>query len=313
MATAQALVPAPAQVTKIPEEKRRRVFISYGHDESAPPSERIAPLPQRLKADLEARGHSVWLDVDYLKAGSNWMSDITKGLRQANRFVYLMTPHAVRDESFCLNEVEFACDHKLRIVPVLVINCERPLCIYKLQYLPMDDCVPFDQKEDRYRQAFNKLAEALELDFEKDPVFDGQEKKLTDQLAPLDFSGDIQLHLPDFTGREWVFRAIDEWLDDPQTYAAGTRMTWCACSSGSTSRANQRICSMNMSCGSTPRLRLICTVSAPAASAAAIRRSVTSCGVPHGRSSASRATSSIVRLRNSSRRKAAARWFSGRT
>jgi hypothetical protein len=218
MATTQAPMPGDStnrvEITKVPEEKRRRIFISYGHDETAPLSERIAPLPERLKTDLEARGHTVWLDVDYLKAGSNWMGDITKGLKQASRFVYLMTPHAVRDESFCLNEVEFACDHKLRIVPVLVINCERPLCIYKLQYLPMDDCVPCDHKEDRYRQAFNKLTEALELDFEKDPVFDVQETKLSDQLAPLDFTGDIQLHLPDFTGREWVFRAIDEWLDD---------------------------------------------------------------------------------------------------
>jgi len=46
--------------------------------------------------------------------------------------------------------------------------------------------------------------------------------------------------------------------------AAGTRVTWCACTIGSTSRAKRRICSRNISCGMAPRLKPICTVLAPA-------------------------------------------------
>src|SRR5215471_18436881 len=53
---------------------------------------------------------------------------------------------------------------------------------------------------------------------------------------------------------------------------------------------------MNISCGSTPRLRLIWTVLAPALSAASMIRGVTSAGVPHGICSACRSTSATVRF-----------------
>src|SRR5271155_711204 len=67
---------------------------------------------------------------------------------------------------------------------------------------------------------------------------------------------------------------------------SGTRVTLWACSIGNTSRAKRRICSINISCGSTPRLRLTCTLSAPALSAASMIRRVTSSAVPQGISSA---------------------------
>ena len=41
---------------------RRRIFVSYGHDEHA-------GLARRLTTDLKGRGHQVWLDLDRLPPG----------------------------------------------------------------------------------------------------------------------------------------------------------------------------------------------------------------------------------------------------
>jgi hypothetical protein len=51
----------------------RRIFISYGHDEHA-------ALAERMKADLEARGHEVWFDLDRLKPGGDWERYIKEGI-----------------------------------------------------------------------------------------------------------------------------------------------------------------------------------------------------------------------------------------
>ncbi len=218
--------PEPGGETKscgglpVPAERRRHIFLSYGHDETAPAAERIAPLPERIKRDLEARGHEVWFDSDRLIPGDSWMPDIEKGLNDAaedltrGRFVLLMTPHSLRPDGFCLNELAFALDLKLRVLPVLVTQCRPPICIYATQYLKMVDCVPCQEKQQQYQELFQKLAEALELSTGENPKFDNLESELMNNLLLLDYRGDIKFHLPHFRGRQWVFDDIDKWLQN---------------------------------------------------------------------------------------------------
>ncbi|HEX4749994.1 MAG TPA: toll/interleukin-1 receptor domain-containing protein [Bryobacteraceae bacterium] len=213
--------PTDPEILPVPKERQRRIFISYPHDESASATERIAPLPERIKEYLEQRGHTVWIDFDHLSPGSQWMARIEAGLRQAaddptsGRFVLLMTPRSVRPEGFCLNEILRAQDLRLRILPVLVIQCDRPLCIYSVQYFEMSDCVPCTERAAQYEIAVRKLARALELDFAESPQFDNEETTLQNRLQYLDYRGHFKLHVPEFVGREWVFSEIDKWLETP--------------------------------------------------------------------------------------------------
>ena len=43
---------------------KRRIFLSYGHDE-------YATLAEQLKKDLQERGHEVWFDINRLKPGGD--------------------------------------------------------------------------------------------------------------------------------------------------------------------------------------------------------------------------------------------------
>ena len=74
------------------------------------------------------------------------------------------------------------------------------------------------------------------------------------------------------------------------------RTAW-ALSAGSTLLPNRCTCSMNISCGMAPRFMFTSTVAAPAWSAAAVIRSITSSRVPQGMCSASRSTSAMVMSR----------------
>ena len=48
------------------------LFFSYGHD-------RNRLLVERIRRDLEKRGHHVWIDTSEIKAGDHWRDDILNG------------------------------------------------------------------------------------------------------------------------------------------------------------------------------------------------------------------------------------------
>ena len=196
-----------------------RIFISYGHDE-------YASFAQKLKDDLMARGHEVWFDIERLKPGGDWEQYIEEGLDWVaeipgtGRMILIMTPHSVRrPDGFCLNEISRALDHHLFIVPVMLVWCNPPLTISRIQWLDMQHCSKLPVPAGSYDTSKNRLIEALEherLDFE------GQSSLLYANLQPLSFEADIIHYQKWFTGRKWVFDKIDHWLKEE----SGPRLFW---------------------------------------------------------------------------------------
>lgn len=200
-------------------KKSLRIFLSYGRDE-------YAAMAERLKADLESRGHVVWFDKERLKEGGDWEAYIEDGLNfvskdpEVGRVVFLMTPHSVRrPDGYCLNEIAKALDRSLPIVPIMLAWCEPPLSIYRLQYLDMQDSYPPDEKGGTYERSLDRLVLALE---EKKLDFEGIQSRLLRVLEPISFAADLSRLLNDFTGRDWVFAEVDRWLSDP----GGSRIFW---------------------------------------------------------------------------------------
>jgi WD40 repeat protein len=196
-----------------------RIFISYGHDEHA-------TLAERLKLDLETRGHRVWFDIERLQPGSDWERYIEEGLDWVGqdpgrgRVILLMTPHSVRrPDGYCLNEIARALARRVMVLPVMVVWSEPPLSICRIQWLDMQDCVPIDDRSEKYEGKFQKLVDALEHDR---LGFEGTQARLLEQLKPLPFDADIAQHLSRFVGRQWVFDTIDDWLAAPQA----SRVFW---------------------------------------------------------------------------------------
>ena len=199
--------------------RRRRVFLSYGHDEHA-------PLAEQLRLDLEAAGHEIWFDAQELAAGTDWEHRIAAGLDWGAApgadgcLVLLMTPHAVRrPDGFCLNELTRAQARRIPVLPVMLVECEPPLSICRTQWLDMRDCVPLPERQERYVAKLGRLREALELD---KVDFEGAHAHLLRNLQPLPFDADAGQHVARFVGRRWLTDRIDAWLADP----SGQRILW---------------------------------------------------------------------------------------
>ncbi len=83
------------------EEKGLELFFSYGHD-------RNRSLVERIKGDLEKRGHHVWIDTSEIKAGDYWRNDILNGVMNSATVIAFLSEHSTRNPGVCLDELKIA-------------------------------------------------------------------------------------------------------------------------------------------------------------------------------------------------------------
>jgi len=193
---------------KLPTSKR--IFLSYGRDE-------YTPFVLRLKKDLADAGHEVWFDAERLEVGKDWEQYIEEGLAWASEtshglFVLMMTPHSVRrPDGFCLNELARAIQLGLKVIPIMLVLCEPPLSICRIQWLDMQDCVPVEKNESNYAVKMGMLLGSISQDR---PGFEGDQSRLSGILKPLSFDAEIKHSLDNFMGRSWILDEIEKWLRD---------------------------------------------------------------------------------------------------
>lgn len=185
------------------------IFISYGHDEHI-------ELVRRIKRDLEANGHKVWLDEEKIMVHHDWEIAIEKAVDGSEWVVAFLSPYSVRrPDGVCLDELSFARYRGKKIAPVMVQFVQPPLSISRIQWLDMQgwkDVVSSNIREEWYNTKFAQLLRVLNNEYQLD--FEGGSAQLMNVLKP--FSNDIEMsrHIRDFCGREWIFEAYDSWLTD---------------------------------------------------------------------------------------------------
>lgn len=184
-----------------------RIFISYGHDEHL-------CFARKLYEAFIERGDEVWFDEEKLKTGCRWEEYIENGLKWIlndpdGKMILIMTPHSVRrPDGYCLNELSYALDLRLDILPVMLVWTTPPLSIYRYQWLDLTD----RKGETDFADDFRKIISSLENNVHVDDS--DQFYYLRNNLEPLDFLNDISLYQPDFIGREWVMADFYKWLTE---------------------------------------------------------------------------------------------------
>ena len=188
----------------------QRIFISYGHDE-------YSALAVKLAGALKDNGYDVFIDQEGIHHGDQWEINIEDGLNWTKAgsnkgiFLLLMTPYSVRrPDGYCLNEIAYALDIELKIIPVMLKQVTPPLSIYRLQYLNM----PIDSSEMQSEEFLYSYSEKIIKAIEDIDTLgkDGYNIRLMKDLKPLDFNSDITNYSQGFIGREWIFEYIKDWL-----------------------------------------------------------------------------------------------------
>lgn len=93
-----------------------KLFISHAHEQAA--------TADALTIALRQEGHDVFLDRDALKAAEGYHAAIRNAIRDAELFVFLVSPHSLEAGSYALTELEVARerwhDPSGHVLPVLV-------------------------------------------------------------------------------------------------------------------------------------------------------------------------------------------------
>ena len=185
-------------------------------------------LAYRLYDDLRSQGFSVCEPPKPPVAGdtASRLANVTAheealqwaAMDKHGKMILLITPESVgRPHGSCLNDISAAMAAGLGFVPLMVRVCEIPLSICRIQWLDLSDCLNYERagvistasiNESRYPTRREQLATALrgELDHQ------GQQARLFSLLSPFSFQLQITHLTQGFSGREWLFQALHEWI-----------------------------------------------------------------------------------------------------
>ena len=94
-------------------EKPAHLFLSYARDD--------AEVVRALRAAIEARGWTAWMDQVSIPSASEWMAEIRRGIESADGFVFVLTPSSVASR-MCRVELSIAVDLSKRLLPLRALT-----------------------------------------------------------------------------------------------------------------------------------------------------------------------------------------------
>lgn len=194
------------------------LFFSYGHDKN-----RL--LVERIKRDLEKRGHNVWLDTNEIKAGDYWRDNILNGVLNSSSVIAFLSEHSTRNPGVCLDELKIAVSVKGADIKTVLVEPENrikpPITLLDIQWLDMSDWYDIKKTSDTnfeqwYKEKFAELCQVIES---KESVeLNGDINILKTKLEPdLNSEKEYNLLSKEFYGRRWLETRIEEWRDNKST------------------------------------------------------------------------------------------------
>jgi tetratricopeptide (TPR) repeat protein len=190
-----------------------KIFLSYGHDNTS------EELVKRIKTDLSALGHDVWLDRDRIDFGDDWRREITDGIIESDQVLAFLSQHSTRDSGVCRDEISIALGAGKAYVFTILVQPEQevdlPLSVSHLQWLDMHDWQQRQQEPAQFEVWYLAcLAKIIEvIDHPDNQRFAGEISQLEQYLKPLDCTADIVSRVQKFTGREWLIEELNQWRE----------------------------------------------------------------------------------------------------
>jgi TIR domain/NACHT domain len=209
------------------------IFLSYAHrserEEDFDVSEELVLL---IQEELQRDGHTVWIDKEGIRAGSQWRERITAAILGHAHFLLFLSTRSVRDPGVCLNEIAIALGHGKNIQTVLTQDERRvtpPLTISHIQWHDFQHWreIRADTKTGPMGENWDtwfshRMAGVREtLTSARNARVSGELQKLRDILDPRSFEARIVEKTANFHGRKWLFDAAQDWLDN-----STSRMFW---------------------------------------------------------------------------------------
>jgi len=189
-------------------DNKKTIFISYGRDQENPED---VELVRRVKCDLEEEGFVVLMDEEQLRSADVWDEKLENMILNSDWILYFITPYSARrPEGYCLNELAMSLAYKKPVAPVMVRYEVPPLSICRIQYLDLESIDINDEQQ--YQKKIDEIISVIREDNRLG--FEGDHLRVLSEIEPIKFETMISKHSKRFVGREWLYKQVNEWLDD---------------------------------------------------------------------------------------------------
>lgn len=186
-----------------------KVFFSYGHDDNQ-------EIVNRIKDDLEARGHEVWIDKSKIKSGEDWRRSIYEGVNSSTMTMAFASNYALREPGVCRDELKIAVTVKCAFVQTVILepNVNVPTIIGYRHYINMSDWASKKNDDDFevwYQEKLEKIIKIIESDETQE--YAKEVERLKEILKP-DLSSAKKERLSEeyFCGRKWLSQKVNDWI-----------------------------------------------------------------------------------------------------
>ncbi len=111
-------------------EKAMKIFISH--------SSKDKPFARWISTDLKAAGHNPWLDEWEIKVGESIPTKISKGVKDADFVIVILSAHAVKsnwvEREWQIKYWDEVNKGNIQVLPVLYKDCEIPALLKTKRY-----------------------------------------------------------------------------------------------------------------------------------------------------------------------------------
>jgi tetratricopeptide (TPR) repeat protein len=201
------------------------IFLSYAHKSDRQEDYDISEeLVWLIKDELDKDGHTVWIDQEGIRSGTQWRERITSAILSHNHFLSFLSKRSVREPGVCLNEIAIALGNGRQIQTLLTeseSSVFQPLTISHIQWHEFQDWKAIkdglqtgpngENWETWFGQRMQHIRENLS-DVQKIKVA-GDLQRLKDILEPKSFEAEIIAKIEGFYGRRWLFEECNHWLN----------------------------------------------------------------------------------------------------
>ena len=205
-----------------PAEESMTLFISYAHRE--------ALICRLIVYALKARGHKVWFDETNIPHGSDWRSEILKGIERSSGVLSMLSRDAVKPGGVCLDELSIAVGVRGGNIRTILLEQDvtPPPTIMSRQWLDLTEWQKFRNlgaadesllKNPEFVKWFGEKIHLLieMLETRENREFEGQITAIKKALPALYFATSRQMFLLKeyYVERTWMREKVERWLDDP--------------------------------------------------------------------------------------------------
>lgn len=199
------------------EDTKIKIFISYGHEDSA--------ITNVIDSYLREKGYEVWYDVSSIRGTDDWREEIIEGIHGSQTVLANLSEDFLEEGGVCSEEMGIALAVKSNRIFTIYLEKKVkldniPPTLTRTQYVDLSDWKKYIGDEEKFNKWFKKAFQPIidRIEDKENVKFSGQINTIRQALriAEIGSNKANSYLIKKYTKRPWIDAKLESWMDDPR-------------------------------------------------------------------------------------------------